>query len=69
MSDERVRVRVLYAGRGGYHAETISVPGDGMEEHDRLIDFIREDPSVAAECYIDAARLCSAQIVKNEGGE
>ena len=68
MSDERVRIRVLYAGRGGYHAEVISVPAGGMEEHDRLIDFIREDPAVAAECHIDAARLCSAQIVGDEEG-
>lgn len=66
MSDERIQVRILYAGRGGYHSEVISVPGRGMEEHDRLIDFIREDPAVAAECYIDAARLCSAQIVEDE---
>lgn len=69
MSGGRIRVRVLYADRGGYHAETIAVPGEGMEEHDRLIDFIREDPAVAAECYIDAARLCSAQIVEDEEGE
>lgn len=68
MSDERIRVRVLYAGRGGYHSEIISVPGGGVAEHDRLIDFIREDPAVAAQCYIDAARLCSAQIVGDEEG-
>ncbi len=66
MKSDRMRVRVLYAGRGGYHSEVISVPGDGMAEHDRLIDFIREDPAVAAECYIDAARLCSAQVVDEE---
>lgn len=66
MSGDRIRVRVLYAGRGGYHTEVISVPGGGMVEHERLIDFIREDPAVAAECYIDAARLCSAQVVDEE---
>lgn len=66
MSGDRIRVRVLYAGRGGYHSEVISVPGSGMEEHERLIDFIREDPAVAAQCYIDAARLCSAQVVEEE---
>lgn len=67
MNSDRIQVRVLYAGRGGYHSEVISVPGDGMEEHERLIDFIREDPAVAAECYIDAARLCSAQVVDDGG--
>ena len=69
MSDERIRVRVLYAGRGGYHSEIISIPGRGVAEYDRLIDFIREDPAVAAKCYIDAARLCSAQVVEGEGQE
>jgi len=69
MSSERIRIRILYAGRGGYHAEVISVPGGGMDEHERLVDFIREDPAVAAECYIDAARLCSAQVVEGEGQE
>ena len=64
MSGGRIRIRVLYAGRGGYHAEVISVPGGGIEDHERLIDFIREDPAVAAKCYIDAARLCSAQVVE-----
>lgn len=64
MSGGRIRIRVLYAGRGGYHAEVISVPGGGIEDHERLIDFIREDPAVAAKCYIDAARLCSAQLVE-----
>lgn len=61
-----VRVRVLYAGRGGYHSEIVSVPDKGLNDHERLIDFIREDPAVARECYIDAARLCSAQIVADE---
>ncbi|MDE2975150.1 MAG: hypothetical protein OXU64_10625 [Gemmatimonadota bacterium] len=69
MSGGRIRVRVLYAGRGGYHAEVISVPGGGIEDHERLIDFIREDPAVAAKCYIDAARLCSAQVVEEAEAE
>ncbi len=67
-SHERVRIRVLYAGRGGYHVEVISLPIQGLDEHERLIDFVREDRAVARECYIDAARLCSAQIVE-EGEE
>ncbi len=64
MSGERIRVRVLYAEGGGYHSEVISVPGDGLRDHERLIDFLREDEAVAAKCYIDAARLCSAQLLE-----
>lgn len=67
VSKDRVRVRVLYAERGGYHSEVLSVPGAGLNDHERLIDFIREDPAVARECYVDAARLCSAQLVPGEG--
>lgn len=63
MSGERIQVRVLYAAGGGYHSEVISIPGDGLADHERLIDFLREDEAVAAECYIDAERLCSAQLV------
>ena len=67
VSKDRVRVRVLYAERGGYHSEVLSVPGAGLNDHERLIDFIREDPAVARECYVDAARLCSAQLVPGDG--
>lgn len=66
MSGERIRVRVLYAEGGGYHSEVISVPGGGLQDHERLIDFLREDEDVAAECYINAARLCSAQVVTGD---
>ena len=66
MSDERILVRVLYAEGGGFHTEVISVPGGGRAHHERLIDFLREDRAVAEECYVDAARLCSAQIVEVE---
>lgn len=69
MSEDRVRVRVLYAEQGGYHSEILSVPGAGLNDHERLIDFIREDPAVARECYVDAARLCSAQLVPAGDGE
>lgn len=69
MSKERVRVRLLYAEQGGYHSEVLSVPGAGLNDHERLIDFIREDPAVARECYIDAARLCSAHLVPAGDGE
>ena len=69
MSGERIRVRVLYAADGGYHSEIISVPGGGLKEHERLIDFLREDPAVAAECYIDPERLCSAQIAGDDDTE
>ena len=66
MSGDRIRVRVLYAEGGGYRSEVISVPGGGLQDHERLIDFLREDEDVAAECYINATRLCSAQVVQGD---
>ncbi|MDE2806065.1 MAG: hypothetical protein OXN18_13060 [Gemmatimonadota bacterium] len=64
MSGERIRVRLLYAEGGGYHTEVVSVPGGGFADYERLIDFLREDEAVAAECYIDPTRLCSAQLLE-----
>lgn len=68
MNGERIRVRLLYAEGGGYHSEVVSVPGGGLPDYERLIDFLREDEAVAAECYIDARRLCSAQLLEADEG-
>ncbi len=67
MKRDRIDVRVLFVDRGVYHSEVISVPGAGRPDHERLIDFLVEDAAVAAECYIDSKRLCSAQIVSSGG--
>ena len=66
MSSARIVVRVLYAESGGYHSEVVSLPAAGRANHERLIDFLREDEAVSSECYIDVARLCSAQIVRDD---
>lgn len=68
MSGERIRVRLLYAEGGGYHSEVVSVPGGGLPDYERLIDFLREDEAVAAECFIDTRRLCSAQLLEADEG-
>ncbi|MGI9626621.1 MAG: hypothetical protein ACR2QM_07290 [Longimicrobiales bacterium] len=59
---DRIRIRLLFAEEGGYHAEVISVPSKGVGGYDRLIDFLQEDEDVLKECYVDLGRLCSAHI-------
>ena len=63
---KRVTVRLLFAEEGGYHAEVVSLPSDGIEGFERLIDFLIEDQAVLKECYVDVGRLCSAQIVEED---
>lgn len=60
------RVRLVFADEGTYHAETIHVPLDKLSEHERLIDLLREEPSVTRQLYVDLKRLVSASVVGDE---
>lgn len=62
MSDRNVRVRLVFADDGNYHAELVSVPAASLERYDRLIDLLREEPSVTRTTYIDFRRLVSASL-------
>lgn len=61
------RVRLVFADDGTFHAETILVPIDRLGHHERLIDLLREDPSVTRQVYVDLKRLVSAYVVGEEG--
>ena len=65
MSD-RVKVRLLFADGGDFRVEKVTIPASSLEGYDRLIDCLREDPSVQSELYFDYSRLCSAHLI---GGE
>lgn len=58
-----VSVRLLFVDEGEYHDETVEVPGKGIDEYDRLIDFLREDPDVLKHLHVDMGRLCAAYRV------
>jgi hypothetical protein len=58
-----MRVRLVFADRGSFHAVSIDVPGDVIHRYPRLIDALREDPAVSAEVYIDFKRLVAAHLV------
>ena len=60
------RVRLVFADEGTFHAETIQVPIDRLREHERLIDMLREDPSVTRQMYVDLKRLVSAYVVDEQ---
>lgn len=63
MPNQVARVRLVFADEGTFHAETIDVPRDRLDEYERLIDLLREDPSVTRGSYVDLKRLVSATIV------
>ena len=64
MSTERptVPIRLVFADEGAFHTETIQVPLDQLQEYDRLIDLLREEPSVTRQIYVDLKRLVSAYV-------
>ncbi len=60
------RVRLVFADEGTFHAETIRIPVDMLHEHERLIDLLREEPSVTRQMYVDLKRLVSAYVIGDE---
>lgn len=66
MSEETRTVRLLFVDDGSYRHERIRVPAAAVERYERLIDCLREDPSVLRRTYVDVERLCSASVVEDE---
>lgn len=60
------RVRLVLADEGTFHAETIDVPADQIEAYERLIDLLREEPSVTRDTYVDLKRLVSAHVLRDD---
>jgi hypothetical protein len=66
MANESVRVRLVFADEGTFHAETIAVAADRLQEYERLIDLLREEPSVTRGVYVDLDRLVSAYLLDED---
>jgi hypothetical protein len=62
MSDDMIKVRLLFADEGEYHHETVEIPAPSLEGHERLIDCLREDPEVLRRMHVDFDRLVSAWL-------
>jgi hypothetical protein len=64
MSDGTLKVRLLFVDEGSYHHEDVVIPSETLDEHERLIDCVREDPAVLRQLYVDVGRLCAAWVVQ-----
>lgn len=58
------RLRLVFADRGTFHTETISVPLESIRRYERLIDLLREEPEVTRGLYVDLKRLTSAYVIE-----
>jgi len=65
-NDQSTNVRLVFADQGTFHSETIRVPLETLREYDRLIDLLREEPSVTQQVYADFDRLVSAYVVGDD---
>lgn len=59
-----VKVRLLFVDEGSYHHEEVELPAGSLDEYERLIDFVREDPEVLRRVHVDVDRLCAAYMVE-----
>lgn len=66
MSSNRTGVRLVFADEGTFHEVTVAVPAEALDEYDRLVDFLREDPSITRQLYVDMRRLVSAAVLEPE---
>jgi len=68
MSGSSTRVRLLLADEGSFREVDIDVPSEAIGRYERLIDLLQEEPAVLRVNYVDLARLCSAQVLDEDGG-
>lgn len=66
MDQLSVRIRLVFADKGTFHAETITLPAELLDSVDRLIDLLREDPTVTRQLHVDLNRLVSAYVLEDE---
>lgn len=65
MSDDQVKVRLLFADAGTFHHEDLFVPSNVVRGYDRLIDGLLEDPEFLKGVHLDPGRLCGAWVVSD----
>lgn len=63
---DSVKVRLLFVDDGSYHHEEVRIPGVALNDHERLIDALREDPSVLGTVFVDVDRLCAAWLIDDD---
>ena len=60
MSKNKTKVRLLFVDNGLNHHEDIEISTELIEQHPRLIDCLREEPTVLQQLHLDITRLCAA---------
>lgn len=65
----RVAVKLVFADRGAFHDLVVYLPQDVLAHHERIIDALREEPSITGEIYVDLRRLVAAHILSEENGK
>ncbi|HEY0810471.1 MAG TPA: hypothetical protein VGD49_09940 [Longimicrobiales bacterium] len=63
---KRTPVRLVFADRGAFHDLVVQLPAEVLARHERIIDAIREEPSITGEVYVDLRRLVAAHVVQDE---
>lgn len=68
MADTEVHttVRLVFADQGAFHSETVQLPAEALARYERLIDLLREEPTVTRHMYVDLSRLVSASVISEE---
>jgi len=59
-----VTLRLLFADRGNFHEQTVKLPAEALDGHERLIDALRESHEVNRRLAVSLKRLVSAEIVE-----
>ena len=67
MSD-LVEVRLLFVDYGSYREETVRIPREALGRYERLIDCLREEPSVLEKVHVDVGRLAAAHVAEGSEG-
>jgi len=62
----RVMVRLVFADRGAFHDVLVQLPADVLARHERIIDALREEPSITHELYVNLRRLVAAYVVPED---
>jgi hypothetical protein len=62
----RVPVQLVFADRGAFHELIVQLPASVLARHERIIDALREEPSVTGEIYVDFRRLVAAYVVPED---
>jgi hypothetical protein len=62
VSEQKIRVRLLFADHGAFHTQDLDLPVAVVEKYDRLIDGLREDPEVLKMVFLDLGRLAAAWV-------